>query len=62
MHHSCDLLSLGSQLFARIHVSCAVQGKLAVCFADCAEEYEGKLDKLKFDIAAELARLTSRVR
>ncbi len=41
---------------------CVVQGKLAVCFADCAEEYEGKLDKLKFDIAADLARLTSRMR
>lgn len=39
-----------------------VQGKLAVCFADCAEEYEGKLDKLKFDVAAVLARLTSRTR
>lgn len=39
-----------------------VQGKLAICFADCAEEYEGKLDKLKFDVAAVLARLTSRTR
>ena len=39
-----------------------MQGKLAVCFADCAEEYEGKLDKLKIDIAANLARLTSKLR
>ncbi|CAK0755652.1 hypothetical protein CVIRNUC_002391 [Coccomyxa viridis] len=37
------------------------QGKLAVCFANCAEEYEGKLDKLKVDIAADLSRLTSRL-
>ena len=40
---------------------CTFQGKLAVCFADCAEEYEGKLDKLKVDIAADLSRLTSRL-
>ena len=38
-----------------------LQGKLAVCFANCAEEYEGKLDKLKVDIAADLSRLTSRL-
>ena len=38
-----------------------LQGKVAVCFADCAEEYEGKLDKLKVDIAADLSRMTSRL-
>lgn len=38
---------------------CGMQGQLATCFADCAEEYEAKLDKLKYDIAQEISKATA---
>jgi len=41
-------------------VLCLVlQGKLANCLADCAVEYEGKLENFKVDVAAQLSKATA---
>ena len=37
-----------------------VQGKLAGCFADCAEEYERQLPKLGKDIRSQLRQALNR--
>lgn len=60
MHIVCKDVPFSDTLKKATTVLCLdLQDKLANCLADCAVEYEGKLEKFKIDVAAQLSKATT---